>query len=56
MERLTREKEKLEEENRVEQWHAAVLCGLVEDFYTLLISHKSPRELEPDVLSMAFSK
>ena len=28
VERLTQEKEKLEEENRVEQWHAAALCGL----------------------------
>ena len=28
VERLTREKEKLEEENRVEQWCAAALRGL----------------------------
>ena len=32
------------------------LMGSNVRFFTLLISHKSPRELEPDVLSMAFSK
>ena len=31
-------------------------AGFCNSFYTLLISHKSPRELEPDVLSMVFSK
>ena len=33
-----------------------VVDGECKDFYTLLISHKSPRELEPDILSMLFSK
>ena len=42
---------------RNEQAHTPHTGGVsLYGFYTLLISHKSPRELEPDVLSMAFSK